>query len=168
MHYINAWLRNWNVFSSAKRWSRMQKHVRSGVIFKKMKVKVTALCWRFDTKTKLDVLSQLCGKNIAAGFQRRPPKLGVSYSVNENDSLNVVVGNLSEDPDPTKKTDCGIDFLYHDPYWDVYVRCSEYIVSRTEHAPTESLRSQLANLPAQVDEWHRSVMLSNISLKVKQ
>ncbi len=79
------------------------------------------------------------------------------------------MGNFSEDPDPTKKTDCrGIDFLYHDPYLDVYVRCSEYIASRTAHAPTESLRSQLANLPAQVDESRRSVMLSNISLKVKQ
>jgi hypothetical protein len=169
MHYINAWLRNRNVFPSGKRWSRMQKHVRSGVIFKKMKVNVTALCWRFDTQRKLDVLSQLCGKNVSVGFRKRPPKLGVSYSVRENDSLNVVVGNLSEDPDPTKKTDCrGIDFLYHDPYLDIYVRCSEYIAGRTAHAPTESLRSQLANLPPQVDEWRRSVMLSNISLKVKQ
>jgi hypothetical protein len=61
MNYINAWLRNRNVFPLAKCWSRMQKHVRSGVIFKKMKVNVTALCWQFDTKTKLDVLSQLFG-----------------------------------------------------------------------------------------------------------
>jgi hypothetical protein len=62
------------------------------------------------------------------------------------------VGNLSEDPDPTKKTDCqGIDFLYHDPYLDVYTCSSEYIVSRTEHPSTECLQSRLANLPAQVD-----------------
>jgi hypothetical protein len=106
MHFINAWLRNRNVFPSAKRSSKMMKYARSGVIFKKIKVDATALCWRFDTKTKLDVLSQLLGKNIAVGIRRRPPKLGVSYSVRENDSLNVVVGNLAGDPDPTKKSDC--------------------------------------------------------------
>jgi hypothetical protein len=33
MHYINDWLRNWNVFPSTKYWSRMQKPVRSGVFF---------------------------------------------------------------------------------------------------------------------------------------
>ncbi len=58
--------------------------------------------------------------------------------------------------------------MYNEPYLDVYVRSSDYIASRTQPPPTESLWSQLTNLPEPADEWRKSVMLSNISLKVKQ
>jgi hypothetical protein len=112
MLYLSGWLKSRNIFPSKKRWPRMQKHVRKGLIFRKIKNEVTASCWRFDTESKLDVLSQLFGKNIAVGIRERPPKLGVSYCVKQNDSLNIVVGSPVGDTDPTKKTACcGIDFF---------------------------------------------------------
>jgi hypothetical protein len=65
MYYISLWLQNRNVFPAMKQLSRFQKHVRSGIIFRKMKKEVLAWCWRFDTDYKLEVLSQLLGRNIA-------------------------------------------------------------------------------------------------------
>jgi len=89
---------------------------------------------------------QFIWKNIAVWIRRWPPKLGASYCVRENDSLNVVVGKSLGDTDPTKKTDHrGIDFIYHAPYLDIFVRCSEFIVGGIEWIPTESLEAQLLN-----------------------
>ncbi len=68
MYYISLWLQNRNVFPAMKQLSRFQKHVRSGIIFRKMKKEVVAWCWRFDTDYKLEVLSQLLGRNIAVGI----------------------------------------------------------------------------------------------------
>jgi hypothetical protein len=89
---------------------------------------------------------QFIWKNIAVWIRRWPPKLGASYCVRENDSLNVVVGKSLGDTDPTKKTDHrGIDFIYHALYLDIFVRCSEFIVGGIEWIPTESLEAQLLN-----------------------
>jgi hypothetical protein len=68
MHYICAWFKNRNVFPATKRWSRLQKHIRKGIIFRKIKNEVIAWCWRFDTESKLEVLSHLFGKNDAVGI----------------------------------------------------------------------------------------------------
>jgi hypothetical protein len=170
MSYIQLWLRHRNIFASRKRCSRMQKHVRIGIIFRKIKNEVIGLCWRFDTESKLEVLAQLFGRNITIGVRRRPPKLGVSYSAMQNDKLNVVVGKPGEgDTDATTKTDCrGIDFIYHAPYLEIYVRSSEFIVGGKESPPTENLRVQLVNVPATSEAWQRSLVPSHIELKVKQ
>jgi hypothetical protein len=40
---------------------------------------------------KLDILSKLLGENILIGVQVRLPRLGASYSLLYNDSLNLVV-----------------------------------------------------------------------------
>jgi hypothetical protein len=47
----------------------MQKHVRRGIIYKKIKTEVTAWCWRFDTESKLVVLSNLFGKILLFEFE---------------------------------------------------------------------------------------------------
>jgi len=48
--------------------SWFQKHIRKGIIFKKVKKEVTAWCWQFDTYYKLEVLSYLFGINITVGI----------------------------------------------------------------------------------------------------
>ncbi len=76
-------------------------------------------------------------RTLLLEFGEDQPKLGVSDCVRQNDSLNIA---------PTKKIDCrGIDFLYHAPYLDIFVCCSEFIVGRTEQPPTESHCSQLTS-----------------------
>ncbi len=84
--------------------------------------------------------------------------------------MNVVVGNPIDCPDPTKKTDCrGIDFVYHAPFLDIYIRCAELIVGGMDRLPTGSLRDQLkTNEAAPAEAWQRSIMLSSVSLKVKR
>ncbi len=82
--------------------------------------------------------------------------------------MNVVVGNLCGDADSTKKTDCrGIDFVYHPPYLDLFVRCSEFIVGGIDQPPTESLSSQLALVHAPQEAWRQSATVPNITLKLK-
>jgi hypothetical protein len=55
----------------------MNKHVRNGIIYTKIKHVLTGRSWNFDAADKLDVLCHLLGKNILVGIRTRPPKLGV-------------------------------------------------------------------------------------------
>jgi hypothetical protein len=86
----------------------------------------------------------------------------------QNDSLNVVVGKPHEgDIDATKKTDCrGIDFVYHAPFLDIFVRCSEFIVGGNAELPTENLSSQFIAMPP--SERVISNCASTVVLKEKQ
>ncbi len=70
---------------------------------------------------------------------------------------------------PLRKTDCrGIDFVYHAPYLKIYVRSSEFIVGGLESPPTENLQVQLTNIRISSEPWQRSLVHSNVQLKVKQ
>ncbi len=160
MHYLQLWLMHRNIIPSKKPYSRMQKHIRAGIIFQKRKNELIASFWKFDTEVKLEVLSQLLGLNINVGVHRRPPKLGTSCSVKKNDSLNVVVA--SDDAAENR----GIDLLYHVPFLDVYVRSSEFIVGGTAPPPTENIRSQLESIPAETSE--SNIIFSHLKQKVRQ
>jgi hypothetical protein len=91
-----------------------------GIIYSKIKHVVSGLCWHFDMQEKLDVLCQLFGKNLLVGIRVHPQKLGVAYSVIQNDSLNIIVGRTANGI-PDSFPSCGIDFKYHTPYLDIYV-----------------------------------------------
>jgi hypothetical protein len=141
MHYLQLWVMHRNIIPSHKPYSQMQKHIRAGIIFQKTKVQVTASCWKFDTEAKVEVLSQLLGLNINVGIRRRPPELGSSYSITQNYSLNVVIGNIDA------ADNRGIDLLYHVPFLDIYVRSSEYIVGGMAPPPTDQIRAHLEAVP---------------------
>ena len=129
-----------------------------------MKHLVSGLCWHFDTESKLDVLCQLLGKNILVGIRVHPPKLGVPYNVIQNDSLNVIVGRTENDV-PKSFQNCGIDFKYHSPHLDIYVRSSLFAVGGVIDLPTENIRSQLVDVVAP-GNTQNNLELSDINLWV--
>ncbi len=101
-----------------KPYSCMQKHIRAEIIFQKRKVRSLPRAGNLMQRQNVEVLSQLLGLNINVDIQRRPPKLGSSYSVTQNDSLNVVIGNIDA------ADNRGIDLLCHVPFLDIYVHSS--------------------------------------------
>jgi hypothetical protein len=78
MTYLSSWLQTHNIYGHSTPCSQMQKHVRCGIIYSKVKHIVSELCWYFDTQEKLDVLCQLLGKNHLVGIQVHLSKLGVA------------------------------------------------------------------------------------------
>ncbi len=52
MSYLSSWLQSRNVFGYNIACSQMQKHVRSGIIYSKVKHLVKGFCWHFDKKKK--------------------------------------------------------------------------------------------------------------------
>jgi len=164
MTYLSSWLQTRNIFGYAIACSQMQKHVRSGLIYSKVKHLVSGLCWHFDTESKLDVLCQILGKNILVGIRVHPPKLGVPYNVIQNDSLNVIVGR-TENGVPESFQNCGIDFKYHSPHLDIYVWSSLFAVGGVIDPPTENIRSQLVDVVAP-GNTQSNLQLSDINLRV--
>jgi hypothetical protein len=55
----------------------------------------------------LEVLCQLLGKFVVLGVRQRPPKLGIPYSIQHNDALNIVIGDSASHH--------GVDLVFNPP-----------------------------------------------------
>jgi hypothetical protein len=63
------WFPAHNVVPSNITISCMQKHIRSEILYHKIKHVVNGLCWNFNTDAKLDILPKSLGENILIGIQ---------------------------------------------------------------------------------------------------
>jgi hypothetical protein len=63
----------------------------------------------------------------------------------QNNKLNIVVGKpCNGDTDAIRKTDChGIDFVYHTPYFEIYLLSSKFIIGEKELPSTETFKFNL-------------------------
>ncbi len=105
----------------------MQKHIRSGLLYNKIKHIVNGMCWNFNMDAKLDILSKLLGKYSDSC---------ASYSVLYNDSWNLVVPqNLGENVAGSFQNG-RIEFKYYSPYLNVDVQCTQFVVGGSADTST--------------------------------
>ncbi len=72
----------------------------------------------------------------------------------------MVIGNIDA------ADNVSIDLLYHVPFWDIYVRSSEYIVGGTAPPPTDKIHAQLEAVPTTSES--NKLIMSQFKLKVMQ
>ncbi len=88
----------------------------------------------------------------------------MSYSVVQNDSLNIIVGRPSNGV-LENFPNWGVDLKYHSPYLNIYVRSSQFAVGGPIDPPTENVRLQLANVTAPGNTGQK-IELSDINLRI--
>jgi hypothetical protein len=148
---------------------QMYTHVRENIVNMKSKRIINGFFFCFDTEEKLDVLCRLLGKNVVFGIRKRPPKLGTSYSVRQNDAMNVVIGDAGGNTETGRRTaHRGIDLMFNSPFLDIYVRSKMYVVGSNEPVPTAKLQNQLAAILDASTGNNSTFRLSDIRLKPKQ
>ena len=78
--------------------------------------------------------------------------------------MNIIVGRTANGVLDSFRN-CGINFKYHSPYLDIYVRSSQFVVGGVIDPPTENIRSQLVNVAVPAIT-RQNVKMSDINLRV--